>query len=337
MLSLFSISCARYIRPSLHPFELGYDPVDLANFPPTHLEPRHRYKVTLTGICRVTSNPSHISVVAVIPIPPNCPEQIIEGYKLTPAPSRIVTSFHGYRYAIIDFGPLSDNMTAEFELVVILTPYRAQIPMLDPKVILLGPPIPEFIQDVYLKNGNYYQLKDPFIKQTAQIASGNAKEPLEIVKNITRYVHSHLYYKMSGPKQSAPVVLKRGWGSCTEYSFVTIALLRYLGIPARYVAGSSNNTSKNRPIAADRVYHKWVEVWLSGYGWVHLDPTGDKSPNVDSLGRWPGKYLVMIHETEPGLVPWNPSTDNVTITAIPDNPQLKIATEKMEFIWEQLP
>lgn len=57
----------------------------------------------------------------------------------------------------------------------------------------------------------------------------------KIVKGIYYYLHEKLYYERSGGWNTAPTVLERGNGSCSEYTFVFISMCRAAGVPARYV------------------------------------------------------------------------------------------------------
>src|SRR5262245_19480416 len=54
-----------------------------------------------------------------------------------------------------------------------------------------------------------------------------------------------------------------------NFSHLTIALLRSFGVPARYVSGYIH-----RREAASQS-HAWCEAWLTGIGWVGIDPTND--------------------------------------------------------------
>ena len=57
-------------------------------------------------------------------------------------------------------------------------------------------------------------------------------------------------------------------GSCRDLSWMMIQILRTLGYPTRFVSGYCFN-----PELDGHELHAWVEVWLSGAGWVGLDPT----------------------------------------------------------------
>jgi transglutaminase-like putative cysteine protease len=58
-------------------------------------------------------------------------------------------------------------------------------------------------------------------------------------------------------------VLQQPTGVCQDYAHVMIALLRFIGIPARYVAGVAQGEGES---------HAWVEAWIDGW-WQGFDPT----------------------------------------------------------------
>jgi len=74
-----------------------------------------------------------------------------------------------------------------------------------------------------------------------------------------------------GGWNTAPTVLARGNGSCSEYTFVYIALCRAAGLPARYVGSV---VVRGDDASMDDVFHRWAEVYLPNYGWVPVDPSG---------------------------------------------------------------
>jgi NADH-quinone oxidoreductase subunit E len=56
-----------------------------------------------------------------------------------------------------------------------------------------------------------------------------------MVRRIARYIQARMTYELSGGWNVAPTVLERGTGSCSEYTFLMIAMCRAAGVPARYV------------------------------------------------------------------------------------------------------
>lgn len=64
-------------------------------------------------------------------------------------------------------------------------------------------------------------------------------------------------------------------GVCQDFSHLMIAILRSLGIPARYVSGYLNTLpppGKEKVFGAD-ASHAWVAAWSPEGGWIDLDPT----------------------------------------------------------------
>lgn len=66
-------------------------------------------------------------------------------------------------------------------------------------------------------------------------------------------------------------------GVCQDFAHLAIAMLRALGIPARYVSGYLRTYPKAgqpRLRGAD-ASHAWVGVYCGSLGWVDIDPTND--------------------------------------------------------------
>lgn len=71
-------------------------------------------------------------------------------------------------------------------------------------------------------------------------------------------------------------------GFCEHYSSSFVFLMRASGVPARVVVGylgGEYNTLGNYYIVRQADAHAWAEVWLSGQGWVRVDPTAAVSPD----------------------------------------------------------
>jgi len=70
-------------------------------------------------------------------------------------------------------------------------------------------------------------------------------------------------------------------GFCEHYASAFTYLMRAAGVPARVVTGylgGEINPLDGYLIVRQSEAHAWTEVWLSGEGWVRVDPTAAVSP-----------------------------------------------------------
>ncbi len=153
--------------------------------------------------------------------------------------------------------------------------------------------IPADIKRRFLRDDEKYSLTDPVIQSAVKEAVGDTKNPYFIARNIFDYLRQKLYYERSGGWDIAPTVLKRGNGSCSEYTFVYIAMCRAAGLPARYVGSV---VVRGEDACVDYVYHRWVEVYLPGCGWIPVDPSGgdQESPRDQAMyfGHLANRFLI---------------------------------------------
>jgi sugar lactone lactonase YvrE len=141
------------------------------------------------------------------------------------------------------------------------------------------------IRDKYLVDEDKYCIHDPIITQAVKEAVGDEKHPYWIMRKIYKYVRDHMTYELAGGWNVAPAVLKRGNGSCSEYSFVFIALCRAAGLPTRFVGSV---VIRGDDASTDDVFHRWCECYLPGYGWVPVDPSGGDQPSPAAVAQYFG-------------------------------------------------
>ena len=131
--------------------------------------------------------------------------------------------------------------------------------------------IPREISDKYLADDTKFGMSDKFMQDAVQKAIGDETNPYWMARRIYHYIMENMYYELVGGWNIAPTVLKRGSGSCSEYSFVFIALCRTAGIPARYVGSVA---VRGDDASTDDVFHRWCEIYLPNVGWFPVDPSG---------------------------------------------------------------
>lgn len=109
-------------------------------------------------------------------------------------------------------------------------------------------------------------------------ARARSADPLSTVREITSAVHRDFEYAPNSTRVNSTIdeALGSRRGVCQDLSHITLALLRRLDLPARYVSGylatPSNDVGAGSTSSAT---HAWVEVLLPQLGWVGFDPTND--------------------------------------------------------------
>ncbi len=153
--------------------------------------------------------------------------------------------------------------------------------------------IPKDVRQAYLVDEDKYRITDPIIVNAVKEAVGDETNPYWMMRRIHRYIRDRLHYELSGGWNVAPRVLERGSGSCSEYTFLFIAMCRAAGIPARYVGSV---VVRGDEASTDDVFHRWSQVYLPGYGWVHVDPQGGDRERpgevADSIGVLSNRVLI---------------------------------------------
>lgn len=132
-----------------------------------------------------------------------------------------------------------------------------------------------------------YDLNSPLVREVADKLREDYPNLVDRLKAIHDYVAGRISYNLSGHWESAPAVIQRKTGSCSEYSFVFGALCRANGLPTRMVGSTHLRTSTDFPYK-DTAWHRWVEVYLPPYGWIPFDPTLDrgKHPSQNCCGSY---------------------------------------------------
>ena len=102
---------------------------------------------------------------------------------------------------------------------------------------------------------------------------------LEAAIELMHRIHGEFRYDTSVTDATTPVdkVFEIRAGVCQDLAQVGIAMLRSLGLPARYVSGyllTQPPPGMPRMVGAD-ASHAWFSVFAPPYGWVDLDPTND--------------------------------------------------------------
>jgi transglutaminase-like putative cysteine protease len=102
------------------------------------------------------------------------------------------------------------------------------------------------------------------------------RTPQETVLAVSKWVHETLKYQRgtTGVHSSAIDAWQAGEGVCQDYAHLTLALLRAVGVPGRYVSGylhTKPDAAVGETVVGES--HAWVEAWTGE--WWGFDPTND--------------------------------------------------------------
>ncbi|HUV31868.1 MAG TPA: transglutaminase domain-containing protein [Acidobacteriota bacterium] len=226
-------------------------------------------------------------------VPHNLDNQELVGpVTFDPEPEDILTDKWGQKVAHFRFTDLGPARFTNVTMLAEAKLYETRYFVFPDKVGKLDD-IPPEIREAYLIDDTKFSKDNPIIQKALKAALGDETNPYWIARKIYNYLIEHLEYERVGGWNIAPTVLERGNGSCSEYTFVYISMCRAAGLPARY-AGSV--VIRGDDASWDDVYHRWVEVYLPGYGWMPVDPSGgdSESPSTraDYFGHLNNRFLI---------------------------------------------
>jgi transglutaminase-like putative cysteine protease len=111
-----------------------------------------------------------------------------------------------------------------------------------------------------------------------------------------------------GPNTADEFWFDRKEGFCEHIASAFVVLMRAMDIPARIVTGyqgGERNSVDGYWIVRQSDAHAWAEVWLSGQGWVRIDPTASVAPSrigsVQRLQAPRGVFATALGNVTPGL------------------------------------
>jgi hypothetical protein len=221
-------------------------------------------------------------------------QKIIGDIQYEPQPKDFVVDRWGQKFAHFHFKDIVSGTLLKPKMRLKAKLYHTEYIIFPERVGKLEE-IPKEMKEKYLADGLKYDMNNPIIQQAVKQAIGNEKHPYWMVRKIFDYICEKIDYNLKplGGWNPAPTVLKRGTGSCSEYTFIFIAMCRASGLPARY-AGSIVVRSEDKGI--DDVWHRWAEVYLPNYGWIPVDVSAGDSPipaqRARKIGVLRNRYLI---------------------------------------------
>lgn len=129
-------------------------------------------------------------------------------------------------------------------------------------------------------------LASPYARtyRLARRLAAPASTTYEAVRRIEAFLRANYAYSEAPPARQYPLdafLFEDRVGYCQQFAGAMALLLRMNGIPARVVAGfapGSRTPGADEFIVRDVDAHSWVEVHLTGIGWVPFDATPPDAP-----------------------------------------------------------
>jgi len=102
-------------------------------------------------------------------------------------------------------------------------------------------------------------------------------DPLQLVHELNNRIYEYFEYVPRSTRVDSPIdeAIASRQGVCQDFAHTMIALLRHIGIPARYVSGYLYRSREDHDRSMPDASHAWVEVLMPHLNWVGFDPTND--------------------------------------------------------------
>jgi len=140
--------------------------------------------------------------------------------------------------------------------------------------------------DQTVRAGDYWEMLLPstfavetpaLLELAAQLDLKRRDDPLSLTRELNQRLFDYFEYVPRHTRVDSPIdeAILGHKGVCQDFAHTMIALLRHVGIPARYVSGYLYRGSGDHDRSTPDATHAWVDVLLPGLGWVGFDPTNN--------------------------------------------------------------
>ncbi len=147
----------------------------------------------------------------------------------------------------------------------------------------------------YLSSTHYTAPAEPVLAVGAEL--GVAATPRDSVEHVCAWIHEHMEYEAGSTTvtTTAREALRARRGVCQDFAHLALALVRSLGVPARYTSGYLHPADADAAVGTVTAgeSHAWIEAWMGE--WVPFDPT--------SGGEVGPRHVVVAHGRDYGDVP----------------------------------
>ncbi|HNZ20545.1 MAG TPA: transglutaminase domain-containing protein [Polyangiaceae bacterium] len=254
-----SLWVADYQSQQLFRVSLPHDEPYLEDMP-------RRVRVSYEVVYRVRGTGAVTHLRAALAVPEELPGQhLLDKVTFEPQPTRMTMDRWGQPIALFEREELKAGTTFSIRWTGDFLLYRVRFPI-DPDRVR-GATLPAQL-DAYLQDDKKYDLGAQSLARLVEEVTHGKTSYYDRARAIYEHLARVIKYDRSGGWNNAATVLARGTGSCSEYTFALVGMLRRAGIPARYAGAVSERGDE---ASFDDVYHRWAEAYMPGYGWVPMD------------------------------------------------------------------
>jgi transglutaminase-like putative cysteine protease len=155
--------------------------------------------------------------------------------------------------------------------------------------------------------------EDPWLRERAQRIVAGTDSPTEKALRIFYSVRDDVRFSLAYSHSTASQTLRRGYGECGNKTNAQVALLRAVGVPARFRWVTAQSAVLNHLIA-DFVFkrmppvasHFWCECYLEGE-WVSCEALLDRALYEGMLERG----LITVEQIP--SIEWDGKTDRILL------------------------
>ena len=107
---------------------------------------------------------------------------------------------------------------------------------------------------------------------------------LDLLTSLMTEIREAISYRRrpNAGTQAPSETLKLRTGTCRDFAWLMIEILRGLGFAARFVSGYIYSPGRTTHQGGGAT-HAWVQVYLPGSGWIEMDPTNGIFGNRDLI------------------------------------------------------
>jgi transglutaminase-like putative cysteine protease len=132
---------------------------------------------------------------------------------------------------------------------------------------------------------------------TKSFVAGDQDQTADVLRRILATFRDSFTYRSrdSEGTQTPNETLRSRSGTCRDYAWLMIEILRRLGFAARFVSGYLYDKALDGGavgMTGSGATHAWLQVYLPGAGWIDYDPTNQINAGFDlipvAVARHPG-------------------------------------------------